>query len=213
MSSHVVFDFDGTLVDSLGMFVRVYNGIAERRGFRRMTAESIAEMQALDPRARVRYLDVRWYQLPGLARELKRAWKAELPGLRCFAGVPEMLGDLHARGIGIGIISSNAEENIRAFATRARLPPLQDVRSSGLFGKHRVLAKYLRAHGLRKEQVTYVGDEVRDAQACLGAGVRMVAVTWGADRREHFERCPPAAFADDPTDLLSRLVSLSGARY
>jgi phosphoglycolate phosphatase len=207
VAMHVVFDFDGTLVDSLGLLIRTYNGIAERRGFKRMTSDSIAEMRRLDPRARVRFLNIRWYQIPAVARELKRTWQAELSRLQCFPGIPELLADLHGRGMQLGVISSNATENIHNFVALAGLPAFVDVRSSGIFDKHRVIAKYLRKHRLTPEQVVYVGDEVRDAHACRAAGVRMIAVTWGADQRESFADCPPAAFADAPAHVVEFLDS------
>lgn len=208
MQRHVVFDFDGTLVDSLELLVRGYNQIAERRGLKLMTKETIAELRRLDPRARVKFLGVRWWQLPGLARELKRIWQRELPQLTAHPGIDALLAGLRARDVRVSIVSSNAAENIRAFAAHAGWAPFGDVRSSGLFGKDRTLRKYLRAHRLSAEQVIYVGDELRDAQACRNVNVRMIAVTWGADRRESFKDCQPLAFVDTPEEILTVLDGL-----
>ena len=45
-----VFDFDGTLADSFPFFASVYNALADRYGFRRVSAEEVTERRGCDAR-------------------------------------------------------------------------------------------------------------------------------------------------------------------
>jgi phosphoglycolate phosphatase len=48
-------------------------------------------------------------------------------------------------------------------------------------------AAYLEEKGISREQTVYIGDDVRDHEAAVGAGWGFVAVTTGIHTRDHFE--------------------------
>lgn len=50
MISHVVFDFDGTLADSMELAIRLYNAFAQKRGYGILTSENLAELRTLRAR-------------------------------------------------------------------------------------------------------------------------------------------------------------------
>lgn len=204
---HVVFDFDGTLCDSLPSMIVRFNLLAAKRGFRPMSEEHIERMRPMTPRDRVRFLGVRWYQIPGVARHMRETWQADLHKMRCFSGIPELLFSLRDRGIQIGVISSNSAENIREFARQQQLPEFTDIRSTDLFGKHRALRRYLSQHKVSANEVIYVGDETRDAEACRRISLPFVGVTWGADKPEAFASFAPRAVVDRAADLQALLLS------
>lgn len=48
----------------------------------------------------------------------------------------------------------------------------------------------------------YVGDEVRDIEACQKVGIKIAAVTWGLNTKEALERYHPDSLIDKPQQLL-----------
>jgi phosphoglycolate phosphatase-like HAD superfamily hydrolase len=71
-----------------------------------------------------------------------------------------------------------------------------------LFGKSGALDKMLKKYKLHKPDVLYVGDEVRDIEACKKVGVDIVSVTWGFNSREVLEKYQPNKLVGTPEELL-----------
>ncbi len=76
---------------------------------------------------------------------------------------------------------------------------------SSIWGKHVVFNHLLKTHRFEPAEVVYVGDEVRDIQACKKSGIKMVAVSWGFNARELLQNEQPFGLIDQPLQLLSVL--------
>ncbi|MEM9568362.1 MAG: HAD hydrolase-like protein, partial [Cyanobacteria bacterium P01_E01_bin.34] len=75
-----------------------------------------------------------------------------------------------------------------------------------IFGKRRLLKRYLNRQRLSPADVTYIGDEARDINAARANGIRAIAVAWGFSSRSILIDADPDGLANHPSDLLS-LVS------
>lgn len=203
MLSHVVFDFDGTLADSLELAIGLYNTIARGRGYGTLTSENLAELRTLSILQRCERLGVPAYRLPGLVVEVGRAYRQAAGTVALHQGVPELLRTLRERGLQVAIVSTNHEETIRAILARHGVADLVGAVhcSSKLFGKARLLRELMRRERLRPEQLVYVGDEHRDVEASREAGVRVIAVTWGADAEPRLREAAPDALATRPGEI------------
>jgi phosphoglycolate phosphatase len=60
----------------------------------------------------------------------------------------------------------------------------------------------MRQLGLQTDELLYVGDELRDIEACKKAGVRIVAVAWGYDPLPLLVSGNPDGIAKTPEELL-----------
>jgi phosphoglycolate phosphatase len=125
--------------------------------------------------------------------------------VKLFAGVPELLRDLRGRGVRLGVLSSNTEDNIRACLGAAGQADLFEfvVGYSRLFGKARALRRMLRAAGVPAARCLYVGDEVRDLEAARRAGAAFAAVSWGFHAEELLTAHGPTYLVRAPGDLLA----------
>ena len=63
----VIFDFDGTLADSLPWFLQATNALAAHYHFTPIAAHEIETLRRATPRQVVRHLGVRWWQVPLMA--------------------------------------------------------------------------------------------------------------------------------------------------
>ncbi|HLM43168.1 MAG TPA: HAD hydrolase-like protein, partial [Myxococcaceae bacterium] len=81
MITHVVFDFDGTLVDSRELAVQLINELAEKGGFSRLTAENLEELRNLSIIERCSRLGIPTYKLPWMAIQLARSYRKGVPSL------------------------------------------------------------------------------------------------------------------------------------
>jgi phosphoglycolate phosphatase len=201
--SHVAFDFDGTLADSLELAMSLYNAIAAEHGYRAVTAQNLAEMRSLSILQRCERLGVPSYRLPGLIVEVGRRYRKSADTIALHAGVPEMLRTLREAGLQVSIVSTNRDDTIRAILERHGVAHLVgEVHcSSRLFGKARLLGRLMRKTRLAPERLVYVGDEHRDIEASRAAGVRAVGVTWGADAEIRLREAAPDALAAKPEEI------------
>lgn len=176
-----VFDFDGTLADTMPWFFGVLNQLAESHRFRKIDTEEAERLRHLSSREVMRSLGISRWRLPFIAREMGRL-NAEAAATGCFhlfPGVAELLADLAARGILIAIISSNRESTIRHILGPSAVHVTHYACSAALFGKARRFRQLMRLTGLPSRSILSIGDEVRDIEAARSLSIPTVAVTWG----------------------------------
>ncbi|WP_338023659.1 HAD hydrolase-like protein [Archangium primigenium] len=209
--TNVVFDFDGTLVDSRAVAIRIYNTIAEREGYALLKAEQLEELRGLSLRERCTRMGVSPLRLPGLVTRVLKDYRGVVHELALHEGIVEVLQRLRERGLRLSILSTNDEANIRAVLERHGLADwVAGIHSSNrVFGKARLLRGLMKRDGLSREELVYVGDECRDVEACKEAGVRVIAVRWGYDAPALLERAGPDALVEHPAELPACLERLA----
>ena len=135
------------------------------------------------------------WKLPFLFKRVKEEFPREVLNVKLFPGVTELLNTLKAQGYRLGIVSSNAEANIRSLLKQNQIEQLFDfVTTASTFGKGKAIGKLMRQYHCAKSDVTYIGDEIRDIQAARSISIRIVAVAWGFNA--------PIALIDRQPDLL-----------
>jgi len=130
-----------------------------------------------------------------------------VPEMKLFDNMEKALRDIREAGFGLGILTSNSVENVRQFLELNNLTALFDFIYSGrnFLGKERVIRKMMIREQLHAERIVYVGDETRDIEACQAAGIPVIAVSWGLNRRELLASLSPDHIADRPEELPDRV--------
>jgi phosphoglycolate phosphatase len=203
----VIFDLDGTLVDTLPWFLGEMNGVADKYRFRRVKQEELDSLRRCSAREVMRRLGVPLWKLPFIAAHLRKLAHANIHQIPVFPGVAEMLAALKAAGLKVVVVSSNGEA-----AIRATLGPTADlidhcVGGVSVFGKAPKFTRVMKQHGVRRERVLAVGDEVRDADAARKAGIDFGAVSWGMTHPEALADQQPAALFARVEDIASQLTA------
>lgn len=198
----VLFDFDGTLADSLAAGLALYNRLAPDLGCLPVTDLDAARRMA--GRQFLRRHRIWFWRLPRLVRRFRAAAAADADKLVLFPGLAEVLAELHARGVRLGVLSTNGEDNIRRCLAANGVEGLfgSVVGYPKLFGKAKALRRLVRTAGVPAGEVLYVGDEVRDVEAARRAGVGSAAVLWGLHAEELLRAAGPDHLLTDPQQLL-----------
>ncbi|WP_042351161.1 HAD hydrolase-like protein [Bacillus massiliigorillae] len=194
MKQYVIFDFDGTLADSQEVAVQSINQLAGKYGFPQVDREGFSKV--MKDSATLEDFSL-------IANEFYSLYKESLNQIRLFDGMKDVLLQLHEQGYGIAVISSNEESNIRAYFATQGLEFITDIyTSSNLFGKDEMLNQFSDKYKVAKNDLLYVGDEVRDIQACHRCGVSVVWVPWGYAEEGHIRPEKPTYKAKTPADIL-----------
>jgi HAD superfamily hydrolase (TIGR01549 family) len=201
--STVIFDFDGTIADSFTSFFVVWNKIAVENSYRVVSAEEIETFQGKTSQDVVRDLGVPFFKLPFVLQRARKEFGRMMPEIPLVPGMKEALFELRSQGIQLGLLTSNALENVQAFLQANEVDFFDFViASSSLWGKARRIEKMISTHRLDNNQVLYVGDETRDIEATHKAGIKVAAVSWGYNNAEILERFSPDYLVSIPQELL-----------
>lgn len=199
----LVFDFDGTLADTLEETMDILNELAEEYGFRRFRREDMQEAKRMTVAEFVRFLGIPAWRVPRLLTQGKRRLTKRLANIRPISGIQEVLPRLSAAVDHLGILTSNSEDNVAIFLRSHDLDCFEFVKSTPkLMGKARYLRKILRQHGLRSEEMLYVGDEIRDIEAAHESEIPVAAVTWGFNSASVLEGATPDYLIRHPSELI-----------
>lgn len=201
----LLFDFDGTLADSLPVLVEITNRLAPEFGYRPTPLDQVDALKGLSARQLIWQSQMPLLRLPALLRRVRAELHHESPHLQPFPGIPETLRSLRSQGHQCAIVTTNAADNVQRFLDAHGLTPLfLGVEGGGtLFGKGRLIRRCLQHHALDPAQTLYVGDETRDIEAARRAGLRMVAVTWGFNSASALTAAQPDWLISQPQELLA----------
>ncbi|MCX7996377.1 MAG: HAD-IA family hydrolase [Patescibacteria group bacterium] len=203
----VLFDFDGTIADTLSYGVSLFNEIRSAQGKKIIQPQEIGEYRSLPYAKVMTMLGVSWIELPGLLLQLRNRLHENMAKIRPYNGMLEVLASLHNAGIEIGILTSNSRKNVELFLSNNSIQTVSSVISlPSLFGKDHALRLFMRERHLKQSEVIYIGDELRDIAAARKAGIRVIAVTWGLHSRQLLARGNPFLIADTPGQLRTHLI-------
>jgi phosphoglycolate phosphatase len=203
----VIFDFDGTIADTYDTFVEIVNDLSEEFGYRPVNEEDLARFKKLSSREIIKQAEIPLVKIPLILHRVKAELRNRIHTLKPIQGMDSLLIKLKEDGYILGIITSNAKENVVAFLKNHDLEHLFEFIYSGttLFGKHTVIERACRCYQLSPKTVIYVGDETRDILAARKSRVVAVAAAWGFHSPEILLQHNPNILARAPLDILSFL--------
>jgi len=205
----VVFDFDGTIADTLGETRRIYNILAPDYGLREVSEHELDHLRHLSLKELVKHLKIPKWRVPALIARGTGLMRGNIDNLQLIPGVGEVLTELRRHVKSFGILTSNATPNVDIFLRNHGLRSEFDFISSTskLTGKAKHLRAIRKTFSLQGPEMLYVGDELRDVKASQKAGIPVAAVTWGFNSRESLAAEKPDHLFDSPAEFLELIKS------
>jgi len=206
--STLIFDFDGTLIDTLKPAEKIIQILAKE--FHReelLKKYSVDYLRGKTLRELKRLFRIRLYQMPALVRRSRQLFMGEINQVNFFPGTINILRKLKQDGYHLGILSSNSKENIDKVLKLNQITHFFDFvySESTIFSKSRSLRLILKKQNLACEEVVYIGDEVRDIEACKTIGIKMIAVGWGLNTKKVLLKFKPEYLIDKPEEIINVL--------
>ena len=207
----LIFDFDGTIADTIKEGTRLYNLLAKENGFREVHEDDIPELRSLDTKHLIRRLRVPKRKIPLLLTKGRSLLKNSIRKLPLIPGMEQTLPRLREQAEFFGILTSNASENVEAFLESHGLRDLFSFISTTtkLNGKSKHLRSIARTFSLEAPQMIYIGDEIRDIRAARKAKIAAAAVTWGLNSEESLQSENPRYLVHSPAEL-EKICGISG---
>lgn len=204
----LVFDFDGTIADTLGETRRIFNKLAPEYGIRQVGEEELEGLRHFSLKELLAHLDIPKRRVPALISRGTGMMRGNITRLPMIGGMHEALTELRKHVQSFGILTSNTNSNVDLFLKTHGLRDQFDFISSTskLTGKAKHLKAIRKTFSMNPEDILYVGDELRDVKASRKAGVPVAAVTWGFNSKESLESHRPDYLIDEPGDFLRLLA-------
>lgn len=220
MPEAVIFDVDGTLVDSVDLHAQAWADAFHHFGYDVSAAQARTQIGKGGDQLMPVFVPKEELERIGKALEKWRGdhFRAEyLPRVRAFPRVRELFDTLMARGIRLALGTSAKPEELEHLKEVAGIADLdlavassEDVERSKPHPD--IFLATLEKLGTAPGETVAVGDSPYDAEAAGKAGVATVGVLCGGFPEADLKRAGCVAIYRDPADLLARLDASPLAR-
>ena len=203
MINTIVFDFDGTIANTINEILNIFNETSFKFGFGKIDKSHITLLRNKGAAWILSNLKIPSYQVPIILNDIKKGLSKNIPDSKPVTGMPKTILALKSKGIRLGILTTNSENNVKKFLKLNHIDEFDFIyHGSSLFGKDYLLKKMLREQKLNINTTFYVGDEDRDIVAAHKVGIKIIAVTWGLNTKKLIAKNKPDHIASKPVDIL-----------
>jgi HAD superfamily hydrolase (TIGR01509 family) len=205
----LIFDHDGTLVDSIEAVAYCTNAVIAAAGYEAVPEDEVRKGMAFPTLERFRYHS--GSEDEDLLNEMYHGFYASLNEkgvelVKLYPGIRETLDLLAFRGYSLGMVTNNQGFFVRRAA--ARLEYAYDFEV--ILGEENVpspkpdprgLLQACAGLGAKPEDCWYLGDGKPDYDVARAAGLNVGLVTWGAHSRDVLEALNPDRMFDSPYEI------------
>lgn len=210
MPKVIIFDFDGTIADSIHIMLASYNQAAQHYRCAHINSSDLKEMRSMHLRDVLYFLKIPYLKLPFVLFSTLSHYKTMLNKVGVFNGIPTALCRLMVDGHKLYIVSTNSPDTIKLFLKEHEIDFFDGIYSCGshMFGKGSIIKKLIKKESIDLKETYYVGDELRDIDAAHQVGVTSVAVGWGYNTPEKLAQQNPSVIINEPLELVDYFRSL-----
>jgi phosphoglycolate phosphatase len=215
MKKLVIFDLDGTLLDTIEDLGNATNHALRSLGFPERTREEYYRLVGRGITNLFKGAVPAGCDTPETIGRMRELFLAHYGKHLCdfthpYPGIMELLEHITARGVRIAVASNKYQEGAETVIRHF----FGDFSFTALLGQQEgfplkpdpeIVELCRRAAGVEKEDILYTGDSNVDMQTGKNAGVDTVGVTWGFRSREELEAFHPLAVVDTAEEL-ERLI-------
>ncbi|HEX7030537.1 MAG TPA: HAD-IA family hydrolase [Gammaproteobacteria bacterium] len=214
----LVFDWDGTLMDSAGHIVAAVRAAAEDVGARKPAEDDVRHVIGLGLREAIAAAmpelgDADYTRFVEAYR--RRFWQESLHGQALFPGAREVLLELKAAGYLLAVATGKGRNGLRRVLEEEMLHQVFDVTrcAEETISKPdpRMLVEILDELGLEPRDALMIGDTSYDLEMAARAGMDRLAVSYGAHGKSLLLPHNPLGFLDDIRDLPEWLADVRKA--
>jgi phosphoglycolate phosphatase len=190
---HILWDFNGTLMDDAWLCLEVMNKMLAQRGFPGILPEQYAEI--FDFPVEGYYQRAGWdlekYPFEQLSDEFMAGYHARKLECGLHSGSREVLSRLQADGIPQSVISA-AEQSmvvdlLNHYQIEQFFSSVRGLDNHHAAGKTAIGVQYVQQLGIEPQKILLVGDTVHDFQVAQAMGTDCVLVSSGHHSRQRLE--------------------------
>ncbi len=203
----IVFDWDGTLMDSTAIIARSIQAAADDLGVPVPDLERANHVIGLGLREAIAHAvpELPVARIADFSDRYRHHYLQAEETLLVFDGVRELLADLHATGLPLaiatgksrrGLIRSLAATELTAYFCATRCADQTDPKPCPA-----MLLEIADELQIVPARALMIGDTTHDLEMARAAGTQSIGVSWGAHPRSQLLACAPLAVVDTVAEL------------
>ena len=209
-NSILIFDFDGTIADTHSYIITISNRLSREFNYNTIRMDEVERLKDKTSQELIRHLKVPILKIPAIVARGKKEFHQNISHIKPIDGLKDVLYQLKELNTTLGILSSNTLENIMKFLSNHDLDIFDFIDTTHkIWSKDSSLRNLMDKNGFSKEDVIYVGDEIRDITATRKLGIKVAAVAWGYNSARVLEKYHPDFIIYKPQELLKLPPHLS----
>ena len=206
MTKFIIFDFDGTIVETWNLTIKIANRLSEEFGYKKINQKNAQKLRNYKTQEILRTVGLPLLKLPFWVKRVRKEANKEIEFAKPVSGIKTALSELKKNKYNLAIITSNTKENVNNFLRKNNLDFFDFIYSgSSVFGKSKIINKLLKEKNLSLDQTIFVGDETRDIEAARKSKVKIIAVSWGFNSKEILKKQKPDFLINKPKELFAIL--------
>lgn len=207
----IIFDFDGTIANTLDVLLAAYNEVAEKYKCKKIEYTDKEYIRSHRPQEVFGEYGVTWLKLPRLLPRVRKGIHERMGEVEPHEGMIEALQQLHAEGYTLGVLTSNSVENVQTLLKANGDETVFDFMYSSkkIFGKDKALRNIVKEQHLEDRLVIYIGDETRDIEATQRIDIPIISVTWGFNADSVLRELEPTALAHTAEELVHHIHTIA----
>lgn len=211
----IIFDFDGTLANTLEESRRIFNELASDYNLREVGLDELHDLRHMSLKELLSHLNIPKRRVPSIIARGTSMMRANITKLPLIQGIGEVIPKLRRSSDSFGILTSNASTNVDLFLRAHGLREHFDFISSTskLTGKAKHLRAIRKTFSMNAHEMLYVGDEIRDVKASKKAGIPVAAVTWGFNSPEVLSSHHPDHLIHHPDEFLELVTDEAHSKF
>lgn len=199
----VIFDWDGTLADSISKITACKHFLALKYKLARPSVETVRNVLGLPfelalstcfPTANKEILKQMGTEFHSLMQQDE--YQADL-----YSGVKDMLASLKEQGIMLAIATSKDRRELNKALLFHKLTDVFDISCCGKEYKEKpdptMINSIMAKLSLHANECLMIGDTTTDVEFANRAGIPVVCVSFGAHSKERLQRLAPSALIDN----------------
>jgi len=202
----VIFDFDGTIADTMPFSFSRSLELLRKEKIDFPEKEIIKKIKSNNYFELMKEFKLSWLKIPFMLQIVKQGQRdlySQIDKIKIFPGMKNLLKDLRNNNYQIGILSSNMQGNVNKFIKIKRLNFFDIIYcESNILGKDQTFRKMMRKYNLKPEEIIYIGDEIRDVEACKKVGIKIIGVSWGLHTIEALQKNGVDYIVKKPSEIL-----------
>lgn len=204
----VIFDWDGTLVDSVEHIADSLHQAATELGYPALEREAYRDIIGLGmvEALEALYPGINQEQMNAIREGYARYFFAKVTTPQnVFAGMAEVLADLRAGGRGCAVATGKSRRGLDGALVSSGLGPHFDLTRCADETRSKpdpaMLHDIIRHYGIQPAEAVMIGDTRYDMDMAQRIGMPAIGVEWGVHKRDVLGRYQPHAVVDTVTDL------------